>query len=252
MPDPQNYSIILRFLGTTPQSSNMTSVYNSIIHQLCKIFNLPKHDTIMNKLTLTKEYIIELLCLINRLNPHKKLVIVLDSIDQLNINDHELEWFIKYLPPNVKMIYSIQSNDILKRLMSIFKSSTNLSNFIEIKSLNKETAMLILKDWLGRSNRNLNEAQWKTLENMFDKASLYPLYVKLIFDVVVKWASFYVPGDDFKSCLSINDCIVYLFKRLEKNHGKSLFSRAMIYMSSFKNGISESEIEDILSLGKFC
>jgi hypothetical protein len=205
----------------------------------------------MNKLTLTKEYIIELLCLINRLNPHKKLVIVLDSIDQLNINDHELEWFIKYLPTNVKMIYSTQSNDILKRLMSIFKTSTNLSNLIEIKSLDKETAKLILKDWLSRSNRNLNEAQWKTVENMFDKASLYPLYVKLIFDVVVKWASFYVPEDDFKSCLSINDCIVYLFKRLEKIHGKSLFSRAMIYMSSFKNGVAESEIEDILSLGKF-
>jgi hypothetical protein len=35
---------------------------------------------------------------------------------------------------------------------------------------------------------------------------------------------------------------------LEKNHGKMLFSRTMIYMSSFKNGISESELEDILSI----
>jgi hypothetical protein len=35
---------------------------------------------------------------------------------------------------------------------------------------------------------------------------------------------------------------------MEKIHGKLLFSRAIIYMSSFKNGISEGEIEDILSL----
>jgi hypothetical protein len=34
----------------------------------------------------------------------------------------------------------------------------------------------------------------------------------------------------------------------EKDHGKLLFSRAIIYMSSFANGISESEIESILSL----
>lgn len=30
--------------------------------------------------------------------------------------------------------------------------------------------------------------------------------------------------------------------------GKILFSRCMFYMSTFKNGISESELEDILSI----
>ena len=35
---------------------------------------------------------------------------------------------------------------------------------------------------------------------------------------------------------------------MEKIHGKMLFSRTIIYMSLFKNGICESELEDILCL----
>ena len=41
---------------------------------------------------------------------------------------------------------------------------------------------------------------------------------------------------------------MYLFKYYERMHGKILFSRVIIYMTMFKNGISENEIEDILSL----
>ncbi|RNA06167.1 NACHT and WD repeat domain-containing 2-like, partial [Brachionus plicatilis] len=77
---------------------------------------------------------------------------------------------------------------------------------------------------------------------------LYPLYVKLIFDIVSKWTSFYEPDDEFKKCLNIDSSIRYLFLSLEQVHGSLLFSRTIIYMSLFKNGISENEIEDILSL----
>ena len=83
---------------------------------------------------------------------------------------------------------------------------------------------------------------------MFAKINLFPLYIKLIFDIVLTWKSQYVPDQDFLRCTTIDRCIEYLFKSLEKLHGKMLFSRAIIYMSSFRNGISENEIADILSL----
>jgi hypothetical protein len=82
---------------------------------------------------------------------------------------------------------------------------------------------------------------------MFEQATLFPLYVKLIFDIIVKWTSFYIPNNEFKDCFNIDSCIEYLFRVLEKSHGSTLVSRTMIYMSTFKNGISESELEDILS-----
>jgi hypothetical protein len=113
--------------------------------------------------------------------------------------------------------------------------------------------MTIIKDWLKKENRSISEHQWDAIEGVFSKnANLYPLYVKLIFDIVTKWPSFYRPKIDdpnFMSCTSIDKSIEFLFKKLELIHGRLLFSRSMIYLSSFKNGISESEIEDILSIG---
>lgn len=34
VPDPQNYTIVLRFMGTTPLSSNILNVFNSIVYQV--------------------------------------------------------------------------------------------------------------------------------------------------------------------------------------------------------------------------
>ena len=254
MPDPQNYSIILRFLGTTPLSSNITSVYNSIIHQLSRIFNLSKPNSVLNNTAQLKNHLQALFELISKSHQHKKVIIILDSIDQLNASDYSLDWFIDSLPPNIKMIYSTLPNHggIFKKLNEMFNQREDKiknSNFIKIESLDKNISKTILTDLLKNSNKNLSKLQWDKLDEMFNKVStLYPLYIKLIYDIVQNWSSAFVPDDQFMECLSIDQCIVYLFKWLEKIHGKLLFSRAVIYMSLFKNGISESEIEDIFSI----
>ena len=191
---------------------------------------------------------------IESLYPQKKLVIILDSLDQLNSYDYGLDWFIEILPANVKMIYSTLPilGDILSKLQATDILGQNPENFLEIKSLDKDLAIQILEDWLKKEKRNISPNQWEVVHSMFskEKVILYPLYIKLIFDIILKWASFEVPDENFAACNKIDDCIQYLFQSLEAIHGKLLFSRAIIYMSSFKNGISEHEIEDILSLGE--
>ena len=128
-----------------------------------------------------------------------------------------------------------------------FQSLNHSEYFLEIKKLDLDLSVLIIKDWLRKANRSLSELQWITINSMLEKSLLYPLYVKLIFDIISTWPSFHEPDNVFKKCLNIDSTIKYLFNLLEKEHGKLLFSRSIIYMSSFKNGISESEIEDILS-----
>ncbi len=144
------------------------------------------------------------------------------------------------------MVYSTlpDHGQILENFKKLIDNS---EYFLEITKLNLELAVLIIKDWLRKANRSLSESQWSLLLEMLEKSVLYPLYVKLIFDIISMWPSFHEPDNQFKKCLNIDSTITYLFKLLEKEHGKLLFSRSIIYMSSFKNGISESEIEDILS-----
>jgi len=241
VPDPDNYSIILRFLGTSPLSSNMVNVYNLILYQIAKIYNLKKPAKILNNYSDLKYELMCQFATIEKLYPNKKLIIILDSIDQLNSSDYKLEWFIEYLPSNVKMIYSTLPNhgDIKYHLITLFPNlaKNKATNFLEIKSLNKELSLHILSDWLKREKRNLSPTQWNCLDAMFTETCLlYPLYIKLIFDIVVRWTSFEIPDAKFKDCKQIDDCIRYLFEYLETIHGRLLFSRAIIYMSSFKNG----------------
>ena len=190
---------------------------------------------------------------LNKLYPDKKLVIILDSIDQLNPSDYSLDWFIDLLPDNVKMIYSTlpEHGQILQKLKANVNLCDSYGNFLKIQSLDNQLSITILEDWFRHENRNLSRVQWTLIHQMLSYSELYPLYVKLIFDIVIKWPSFYMPEQDFHNCMDIDMLIKYLFQNMEIVHGRLLFSRAIIYMSSFRNGISENEIEDILSIGKF-
>ncbi len=180
--------------------------------------------------------------------PSKKVIIILDSLDQLSPEDYSLDWILEMLPKNIKMIFSSlpEHNQALTSYFEKFKKVHD--TFVNVQSLDKNLSILILKDLLNKANRQISEDQWQTVQTMFETAVLYPLYVKLIFDIVENWPSFYVPDLSFKKCANIDSCIKYLFQHLEEEHGKLLFSRTIIYMSSFRNGISEGEIEDILSL----
>jgi hypothetical protein len=248
VPDPINYSVILRFLGTTPSTSNIIITYVSILRQISRIFNFKMPPISLENKEQLKEHLIEQFILINKFFPNRKLIIILDSIDQLNSSDYDLEWLIESFPSNVKMIYSTLPKHglILDRLKS---KKFEKTNYIEITALNMDLATRILRDWLARIHRSLSQTQWHVIETMWtNRPHLYPLYVKIVFDIVTKWQSFYEPDENFKKCIDIDSTIRYLFSLLEVEHGKLLFSRAVIYMTSFKDGISESEIEDILSL----
>ena len=181
------------------------------------------------------------------LDPKKRIIIFLDSIDQLVSNDYDLKWMTYDFPSNVKIVFSTLQDhgDILDCIRSKIK---NEDNYLLIDPLNTSNVKTILEDWLSKANRSLSNQQWSILDNLFSRATLQPLFIKLVFDLIIKWRSFYEPVDDFKGLLSIDSCIQYLFKQLEKEHGKSLFSTCLFYMSALKNGISESELEDILSL----
>ena len=268
VPDPDNWIIILRFLGliflmikilynnikykilgTTPQTSNIIQTFNSIIYQISRIFKQTIPDKFFSSKDELKFELEQRLLLFHEQNPHKKLVIVLDSIDQLNPSNYDLVWIITSLPPNTKFIYSTIPNHcfLLEKFNSLFQN-LNLNNTLQITALDKTISIEILRDWLIKEKRALTKKQWSVLDIMFDTAVLFPLYIKLIYDFITKWNSFDNPDEEFQKCLNIDKSIVYLFKLLEKKHGKLLFSRSIIYMTVFKNGISECEIEDILSL----
>ena len=238
----------MRFLGTTPSSSYISEAFKSIFLQLNKIFKIESYVQPVFQKKDIKEKLLQYSDEIKNSFPNKKVIFILDSIDQLNTSDYDLDWLLETFPNNFRMIYSSLPDHY--NMLDRIKTIKNIPdyNFLTINVLNIELTREILKDWFQISHRKISTHQWELIDNVLQDAVLFPLYLKLIFDIAKTWTSFYVPDKEFKKNLNIDKCIQYLFKNLELEHGKLIFSRFIVYLSSFRNGISESEIEDILSL----
>lgn len=82
--------------------------------------------------------------------------------------------------------------------------------------------------------------------NAFMKCQL-PLYLKLAFDEAARWKSYHQPNETTLAG-NVQDIINALFDRIERAHGKVLVRHAFAYVTASKSGLTEPELEDLLSL----
>jgi len=248
VPDPDNYTVLLRFLGTTPTTSSITKTLLSLIRQLSRLFNLEAADEPLRnaRKTSLKDHLLALLTTITAKFVDRKIVIILDSIDQLVTSDYDLDWVIDRPPPNVKFVYSVIGSH--ESILQTFTATVQVPdcNLLKISTLDEELSVQIVQAWLAGRHRQLSPGQWTVVRSMLARATLFPLYIKLLFDVVVKWTSFHAPEEEFTvGVRDIDSCIRYLFKVFEKEHGYLLFSRSVVYMSSFANGNDFGRVQEL-------
>ncbi|CAF0861282.1 unnamed protein product [Rotaria sordida] len=241
----RSVSVILRFLGTTPSSSTIYKTLHSISEQISEIYNIPMISySDINQLCDQLE-----LNLLLQIPNNEYLVILLDSIDQLHRDAYDCKWLPIKFPSNIKFIISTlpDHENIFVNLKNILNENLNL--FIYIPPFESSTVEIIYNDWLAIKKRSLDNEQHLFINNLMKKKNqILPLFMKLVFDIISIWHSY----DPIDECLNelndVDDCIRYLFQRLQIIHNNILFSRSLCYMTACRNGISQNELEDILSL----
>lgn len=246
----ESVSVIIRFLAATPSSSDIRRPLISIIEQICKIYHLDKPKTTEN----IKENLEEVL---RNIPKNEQLILLFDSLDQLEIND--LKNLSKWLPTefplsNIKCIYSTipdieierETINIRQQLQTIYKQ--NLLE-IEVKSFDENIAEQVLYSWLEQDRRCLTDIQHEWLKpKLTFRHNITPLFLSLLYDQTLTWHSYdEIPDRNFLSIKRTSDAIGYLYKQLGKKHGEVLFRRSMRYLQ-LSGGLNELEIEDILSL----
>lgn len=238
-------------MGTSKSSSTIQSVYSSIQQQLEAIFNINNNDNKEYE-KMKKELFADTLAYVSReyLN-ETNLVILLDSIDQLsNQDDFDLHWMFKRLPKNVKIIYSVLNTNL--KILEILKKKIESHNILEIETLSQDEGKRILYSYLKASNRKLTEKQEESINKLFNHLeNICPLQIKLIFDIISKWKSSVSASEEFIECKTSIEIIQYLFRVIEKEifDNEVLFKHCMYYLTFFEfRGISENELEDILSI----
>lgn len=133
-----------------------------------------------------------------------------------------------------------QEYHLLRRMIDIEE------NFIEVTALGEDLAMNVIKMWMATACRDLSNYQWRLVANAIGKCSL-PIFVKLVFAEICRWRSYTRPQDTHLAS-TVMDSIMMLFERIEKQHGRILVFHALAYITAAKSGLSESELEDLISL----
>lgn len=175
------------------------------------------------------------------------LVVFVDAINELgsaeNLDDF-LDWLPARIANNVKVIVSCESEGpTLERLR---QKVTNQANVIQLGQLSVEHCMQFLNSLLERSEGKLTDEQLTLIEHAFAHCQL-PLYVHLLHDIFSRWISFLdLPMQVLEG--TAEKCAVYKFKSLEETRGSALTSNALGFLVAEPDGLSDCEMEDLLSL----
>ena len=161
-----------------------------------------------------------------------------------------MSWLPLKLPPFCKIVVSCtreaENRALCQDYDMLIKMVDNRNNFLEVKPLGEELAYKVMKLWMESAGRDLNNYQWRVVANAIAKCSL-PIFCKLVFAEICRWKSYSKPQDTYLAH-NVMDSIFLLFGKVETKHGWLLVSHALAYVTAAKSGLSETELEDLISL----
>lgn len=156
-----------------------------------------------------------------------------------------MTWLPKKLPRYSHVIVSTSPDEKYDCLPSL-KKNLRSDAFIELSDLPMEDAVEILMHWLMKDNRALQQYQYNLIMEKFEKCPL-PLFLKVAYDEALSWTSYMDPS----SCKLMEDVkkvASFKFSKMELKYGEATIKRALGYITASRNGITDNEMEDLLSL----
>ncbi|CAD5120533.1 DgyrCDS9098 [Dimorphilus gyrociliatus] len=234
-------SVILRLCGTTAKSGNVHQLLRSICEQVAFVSNTSK-EIIPDTYSALKTFWLDQM----RGEFGGLLVIILDAVDQLSNADnaHRLDWIPARLHTNVKIIVSTLPDDLLFVLKSKIRNDDD--HIIYVPPLEIQDCATVCKDFLSSHGRCLTDRQFELVKAAFKECSL-PLYVNLVNEQCMNWCSF-TPENKMRLDTTLQAAIQTLFQQLEVKYGQVFVMHSISYLTASRSGISQSEMNDILSI----
>ncbi len=244
--------LILRFLGTSPQSSSIVSLLSSIVRQICVVYGLKvPADSVMEMFSDARRCLWSVLKSTRDVKPLRPLVLVLDAVDQLqdSYGAYEFLWLMRTLPPNVSIIVSMLSDrhHLVKNVQARLGLDAPL---LELPLLPESTGAEIVDCYLKTNKRLVTPEQKQLVLSAFER-NRQALFLKLILDQAKTWNS-YTPVATIRLATTVHKAITFLFENLEVTYGKVFIQNALGYLTCGRGGLSPLEMEDILSCDNDC
>lgn len=234
-------TVVARFIGATPGSSDGRSLLTSMCQELARVTQDTETPVPTDYADLVRDF-------------HHRLEeaavagpvwVFVDSLDQLAAavgSARSLTWVPQTLPPGVRMVLSTRPGDTLEPLRARAEQ-------LELGGLPAVDGAELLTKWLDGARRTLQDSQRQAVLNAFERSEGNPLYLRLAFEEAVRWVSGdgeppeeLVPG--LRGLIEGN-----LLERLasEDNHGEAVVAKALGYLAASRHGLAEDELTDLLS-----
>jgi hypothetical protein len=259
-------AVIVRFLGTSPASSNLTDLLSSLCRQLFAIQAVyvaffPSSDDVEQ----LKEYFDRSM----KTWQTGRLTVFLDSLDQLDdtYGGRKLGWLPTHgISPNVRLVVSTLPDEAspadgkpfacLSILQKRYSGSQSDSAITEVQPVDDVRSLLL--HLLKLRQHTLSDAQLQLLEAAMKLSprTQTPLVVTILAVRFSEWPSHRdIPPDNknpdgslFIDTSSVRALIIQEFNSLEAKHGSELVRAALSFITLAKDGVSETELSEILSL----
>ena len=180
-----------------------------------------------------------------------------DSLDQLSNEDQGRSdiSFLKGVKPhqNTRIIVSSLPDDenytyycdLKLRNSNVPRVVVEMTDVSNMSALDE--SMSIIDELLSRKNRTLTEEQRLVVR---DRVSMErektALYINLAVQVISRWTSQVDASQNLEG--GVRNLITQVFKKLEHDYGDKLVKFALAFMTFSKKGISDVEMEELLSL----
>ena len=235
-------SVVVRFCGTSPSSSNIRRLLKSLCVQIPYVTaqdccHIPSCYKDVKKLFYD---------LVSKGEFGGLVIIFIDAIDQLCGSDEafRLDWLPAKIAANVKLIVSTLPNE-RNLLQTIQGKITVEEQYIHIGPLEPTKCQDTLLYWMQEHNKIISGPQWSLVKQAFQQCAA-PLFMHLVYREVSQWRSYDQPSPDcLPSCIMA--CIDLMFDRLEEKNGEVCLAHTLAYITASR-GISVLELEDLLSL----
>lgn len=239
--------LLLRFLGTTPASSTSEAVASSMLHQLIIAYPDIASDALDEDDGTSVQASSKFLQLVRALASRgKRIIMVIDSLDQLDAADPGRDIYERWLPPlfgagvlkNVAMLLSALPG----HLTAIEEMKD--SRIEDLPSFTSEEGEEMINRLCQLADRELQKGQREMILNQFHYHP-DPLFLQIAFIQSLRWKSW---DTDVEVPDSVQGQIALLFQQLSSDFGKTLVQSVISHMTLTKGGMSLDELRQVVSL----
>ena len=154
---------------------------------------------------------------------------------------------IYYYNSGLYLIYALKDEFYLQKcFLTFFSLGAAGENILHIGNFLDSFAESVFIKWMKMTNKKLTNYQWRVVLNASSKCSS-PLFCSIAFTEFSRWRSYHEKEQTILSN-TLESIISQLLSGLESKFDRTLVEHSLAYIAASKHGLSEAELEDVLSL----